>query len=107
MGLLDGELLNFSVGYFPSCISLLGDNMEKIVLVTSSEQQKDYLSDFAERYDMLPINNQTASMALAEHQFVLDKCKSLGKWTQEDKQALQFLMNVYNVCTRYRNGGGR
>lgn len=81
--------------------------MEKIVLVTSSDQQRDYLSDLAERYDMLPINNQTASMALAEHQSVLDKCKSLGKWTQEDKQALQFLMNVYNVCTRYRNGGGR
>ena len=107
MGLLDGELLNFFVGYFLSCISLLGDNMEKIVLVTSSDQQGDYLSDLAERYDMLPINNQTASMALAEHQFVLDKCKSLGKWTQEDKQALQFLMNVYNVCTRYRNGGGK
>lgn len=81
--------------------------MEKIIVVTSSAKEKDYLSDLAERYDMLPINNQTASMALAEHQFVLDKCKSLGKETQEDKQALQFLMDVYNVCTRYGNGGGR
>ena len=24
-----------------------------------------------------------------------------------DKQALQFLMDVCNVCTRYSNGGGR